>query len=166
MRNLLSTIIRFFFKVNNKFVYFISRLKVFAYFEKTDNLTMSYDVEVKYFQNIQIGKNVKIGPRSTLGAMSPLTIGDDVTISKEVILETAGLDHLNFNERTHVSKPITVGKNVWIGARAIVLGGVSIGDYAIIAAGSVVTHNIPKGAIVAGVPARIISSINLPGECL
>lgn len=53
---------------------------------------------------------------------------------------------------------ITVGRGTWIASGAIVLGGVTIGEHAIVAAGAVVTHDVPDGAIVAGVPARIIAT--------
>lgn len=52
--------------------------------------------------------------------------------------------------------PIRLGKNVWVGAHATVLKGVTVGDDAVIAAGAVVTKDVPAGAIVAGVPARVI----------
>jgi len=55
-----------------------------------------------------------------------------------------------------IDRPISVGRHVWIGVGSIILPGVVIEDYAVIAGGSVVDHNVPKGAIVAGNPARII----------
>ena len=55
--------------------------------------------------------------------------------------------------------PIVIGRNVWIGANATVLPGVTVGDDAIIAAGAVVTKNVPEKAVVAGVPARVIKTI-------
>lgn len=56
--------------------------------------------------------------------------------------------------------PIVVGRNVWIGSNSTILQGVTIGDNSIIAAGSVVTKDVPANAIVAGVPARFIRSIS------
>ncbi|MEI6212126.1 MAG: DapH/DapD/GlmU-related protein [bacterium] len=61
-----------------------------------------------------------------------------------------------------VSAPIILGCNVWLGVRVIVLKGVTIGDNAVIGAGSVVTHDIPANSLAAGVPARVIRSF--PGE--
>lgn len=156
-----SGMVRLGFKISNKIFYYIGRLKVFAYFGWRPDLTMSYDVEIKYFNNIKIGNNVKIGPRSTLGALASITIGNNVTISKEVIIETAGLDYKNNEKRTHISSPITINDNCWIGARAIILAGVVIGCDTVVSAGSVVTKDVPSGVIVAGVPARIISNKNL-----
>jgi acetyltransferase-like isoleucine patch superfamily enzyme len=62
---------------------------------------------------------------------------------------------------TRIDRPIYIGKHVWIGAGAIILPGVKIEDYAVVGAGSIVTANVPKGAIVAGNPARIIKFRNI-----
>ena len=58
-----------------------------------------------------------------------------------------------------IPKPIVIGKNVWIGANVTILGGVTIGDNSIIAAGAVVNKDIPPDSVAAGVPARVIKSI-------
>jgi len=55
-----------------------------------------------------------------------------------------------------IDRPIKIGKHVWIGTGAIIIGGIIIEDYAVVAAGSLITKNIPKGAIVGGNPAKII----------
>lgn len=69
------------------------------------------------------------------------------------------LDNNDFPGETQVdSKPVIIKDNVWIGCRVIVLKGVTIGSGAIIAAGAVVTKDVPENSIAAGVPARIISS--------
>ena len=69
-------------------------------------------------------------------------------------------DRLRYNYNKHTkSKPIVIGKNVFIGARSIVMKGVNIGDGAVIGAGSVVTKDVPANAIVAGNPVRLIKFI-------
>jgi maltose O-acetyltransferase len=60
---------------------------------------------------------------------------------------------------TPPSAPVHLGENVWLGGRVIVLPGVTIGDHSVVAAGSVVTHDVPERTIVAGVPARIVRTL-------
>jgi len=116
-----------------------------------------WNADLKYPENVHLGKNVIIGVNASIGAHSPIYISDNVRISREVHLETAGLDFQNsLPPYKHNSKPILIAEGVWIGARAIVLGGVSIGKFSIIAAGSVVTNDVPAYAVVGGVPARLI----------
>ena len=62
-------------------------------------------------------------------------------------------------EGTEISKPVTVGNNVWIGVGATVLAGVTIGDNSVIGAGSVVTKDIPANVVAAGVPCRVLREI-------
>jgi maltose O-acetyltransferase len=116
-----------------------------------------WNADLKYPENIHLGDNVVIGTNVSLGAHSPIHLGDRVRLSRDVILETAGLD---FDGRkapyAHTSKPIEIGDDVWIGSRALVLGGVRIGTHAIVAAGSIVTKDVPAYAVVAGVPARVV----------
>ena len=116
-----------------------------------------WSVELKHPENIVLGQRVVIGVNVTLGAHSTIRLDDHVRISKDVVIETAGLD---FSTATppypHVSAPITVREGAWIGTRSIILGGVTIGRHAVIAAGSVVTKDVPDGAIVAGIPARVV----------
>lgn len=84
-----------------------------------------------------------------------IEIGDNVAISHDVtIMDSDAHDGLwDGYEKT---KPIKIGNHVWIGTRVTILKGVTIGDNAIIAAGSVVTKNVPNNTIVAGVPAKVI----------
>lgn len=121
-------------------------LKACFYFPNNKTLFLNHDVDVKFPQNICMGQNVRIGPRCTLGGFAPISIGDDVVISKDVLIETAGLNYHVFPYH-HVGKPIIIGNRVWIGAGAVILGGVSIGDDAVIGAGTLVTKDIPANVI-------------------
>lgn len=121
----------------------------------------SYDAELKYPQNISLGRNVVIGQNVSIGARSAIRLDDFVRISRDVIIETSGLDFRGEGPPfRHASRPITIGEGAWIGARSIILGGVTIGARAVVAAGSVVTKSIGDGQIVAGVPARPVKNID------
>lgn len=120
----------------------------------------AHDVELKYPENLHLGHRVIIGASVSLGAHSHITLGDDVRISRDVIVETAGLDFsAGQPPYKHVSAPITIEEGVWIGARAIILGGVTIGRNAVIASGAVVTQSVPPHSVVGGVPARLIRTL-------
>ena len=73
----------------------------------------------------------------------------------------ATLNHLTDPNKRHtmIPKPIILGKNVWVGASAVFLPGVTVGDGAIVAAGAVVNHDVPARTIVGGVPARVLKTI-------
>lgn len=123
------------------------------------------DVNVERGADFLFGNTLSIGNRSGIGVdawiRADITIGDDVMIGPQVIIY--GRYH-NFS-RTDVPmieqgmdelRPITIEDDVWIGARAIILQGVTIGSGAVVAAGAVVTKDVPQRAIVAGNPAKII----------
>jgi len=136
------------FKFLNGIVRIRSSIKKYLYFSKPENLSFHYTVEVKYPENIILGRNIKIGPFSTLGAYKKIHIADNVTISKGVFIETAGLDIYNKEEGRHIGKEIYIGKDTWIGANTMILGGVSIGENCVIAAGSIITKDIPNNYLV------------------
>ena len=110
-------------------------------------------------KNITLGKNVFFNTGCTFQDRGGITIGDAVQIGQNVVLCT--LNHGITPETRNVTypSPIVIGKNVWIGAHATVLPGVTIGDNAIIAAGAVVAKDVPANAMVAGVPAKVIKMI-------
>ena len=111
-------------------------------------------------KNIHIGKNVFINAGCKFQDQGGITIGDGTLIGHNVVLAT--LNHVIAPEQRQsmIPKPIKIGKNVWIGSNATILAGVTIGDNAIVGAGAVVTKNIPENSIVAGIPAKIIKSID------
>lgn len=84
-----------------------------------------------------------------------ITIGNNVAIARDVIIRDNDA-HETTQENHESMKEIVIGNNVWIGNRAIIMKGVTIGDGAIIAAGSIVTKNVPSNTMVAGVPAKTI----------
>jgi acetyltransferase-like isoleucine patch superfamily enzyme len=107
--------------------------------------------------NLTIGSNVSFGGRVVLFGTAPIEIGDNTMIALNVIIHTATHDYTDHPMwRKRIDRPVKIGKHVWIGAAAIIMPGVIIGDYSVIGAGSVVTASIPRGAIVVGNPAKIL----------
>ena len=115
-----------------------------------------------YFGN---GSRLKVGDRSQLGQNARLqgtiTIGDDVVMGPDVVMmatshEFSRTDIPINRQGAKPEEPITIGNDCWIGTRVIILPGVTIGDHCILAAGAVVTHDIPAGSIAGGVPAKVI----------
>ena len=84
-----------------------------------------------------------------------IKIGQDVAISHNVTIMDSDSHELT-NEGYKKTKPINIGNHVWIGSQAMILKGVNIADGAVIAAGSIVTNDVPSNCLVAGVPAKII----------
>ncbi len=109
--------------------------------------------------NTTIGKDVFINSCCQFQDQGGITIGDGTLIGPKTVIAT--LNHgKKPEERTSLfPAPVKIGKNVWIGASVVILPGVTIGDNAIIGAGAVVVHDVPKDAIVAGVPAKVIGEI-------
>ena len=111
-------------------------------------------------RNITVGRNVFINQNCTLYDLAPVTIGDDVLIGPNVSLITDG-HPVAPSERTAyvVARPIVIARGVWIAAGAIVIGGVTVGENSVVAAGSVVTKDVPANTLVGGNPARVVRSI-------
>jgi acetyltransferase-like isoleucine patch superfamily enzyme len=103
---------------------------------------------------IRIGNGTYLNRGVELVAAQEITIGRDCKIARDVIIMDTDQHALPNGEI--VTRPVTIEDRVWIGARAIVLKGVTIGHDAVIGAGSVVTRDIPPGAIAVGVPARVV----------
>ena len=97
--------------------------------------------------------NVFLNENVLITSVDCIKIGKNTTIANNVVI--VDHDH-NVSGIGFISEPVTIGYNVWIGANSVILKGVQIGDGAIVAAGSVVTKNVPQNAIVGGVPAKII----------
>ena len=110
-------------------------------------------------KNITLGKHVFINSGCQFQDQGGITIDDGALIGPNTVLAT--LNHGLAPSRRHdlFPAPIHIGKNVWLGANVTVLGGVTIGDNAVVAAGAVVTNDIPHNALAAGVPARVIRTL-------
>ena len=115
-------------------------------------------------KNIHIGKHVFINMGCKFQDQGGIFIGDGVLIGHNVVLAT--LNHAMQPERRSdmLPAPIHIGKRVWIGSNATVLPGVTIGDGAVVAAGAVVTRDVPANTVVGGVPAKVIHYIHEEGN--
>jgi len=110
--------------------------------------------------NTRIGRNLFINQNCTFYDLGGLDIADDVMIAPNVSLITSGHPLDPAERRAAVTaKPIVIGRNVWIAAGAIVIGGVTIGENSVIAAGAVVTRDVLPNTLVGGNPARVIRTI-------
>lgn len=110
-------------------------------------------------KNISVGKNVFINSGCRFQDQGGISIGDGALIGHNVVLATLNHD-MDPKKRSNIyPAPIVIGKNVWIGANATVVPGVTIGDGTIVAAGAVVTKDVPANVIVGGVPAKMIKNI-------
>ncbi len=126
------------------------------------------ELNVKDYFRIYSGAYITVAPGAKLvlgsgfincgakiNCYNSITIGNDVKVSEDVIIRDSD-NHEIIREGYEKTKPITIGNHVWIGQRVIILKGVNIGDGAIIAAGAVVTKDVPPNTCVGGVPAKII----------
>lgn len=109
---------------------------------------------------IQIGKNVFINHACSFLDMGGITIEDEVLIGPKVNLITENHPLNPADRKSLISKPILIKRNAWIGANATILPGVTIGENAVVAAGAVVSRDVPDNSIVGGVPAKLIKQIS------
>ena len=111
--------------------------------------------------DVVIGDYTRIGIHNTI--IGPVCIGNHVNLAQGITV--SALNH-NFEDNTKrideqgiTTKPVMIGNDVWIGANAVILPGVTIGKHCVVAAGAVVTKDVPDNSLVAGVPAKLIKQI-------
>ena len=118
---------------------------------------------ILYGNRIKFGKNVRLNEGVFLHAADGIEIGENTTLSTGVQVITESYDLTSYDsyiQRHHCGKKIVIGKNVWVGANAIILPGVTIGDNVIIGAGSIVTKDLlEEYSIYAGNPAKFIKKV-------
>ena len=112
---------------------------------------------------IRIGDRVFINAGVVLFSVVSITIGDDVALANEVYVMDSS-SHGVEGKPPHEAA-VVIGRGSWIGARAIILPGVTIGERVVVAAGSVVTRDVPDDTLVGGNPARIIRALDYPEHC-
>lgn len=114
-----------------------------------------------------IGKGMSLGQYSHITCANRITIGENLLTGRFVLISDNSHGHSKKNEmmeaplsrKIYSKGEINIGNNVWIGDKASIMAGVTIGDGAIIAANSVVTHDVPAYSVAAGIPAKIIKSL-------
>jgi acetyltransferase-like isoleucine patch superfamily enzyme len=116
--------------------------------------------------DVIIGDYTRIGLHCTV--IGPICIGNHVNLAQGIVV--TALNH-NFNDNTKrideqgvSTKPVVIGDDVWIGANAVVLPGVTIGQHSVVAAGAVVTQDVPAYTVVAGVPAKVVKKLRSEGS--
>lgn len=124
------------------------------------NSTLHTGVRVFDPRQIRIGEGSIIGFSSFIDGRNPVRIGDHTDIASEVMIYSSEHD-LSSPEFVAVSAPVKIGNYVFIGPRAIILPGVTVGDLAVVGAGAVVTKDVEPGSIVGGVPAKVIGQRTL-----
>lgn len=118
-------------------------------------------------KNIHVGEDFLANYNVTILDIAPVHIGDYCLVGPNTLISTVGhpLSPEGRREKLAYGKPVNIGNDVWIGGNCTILPGVSIGNNVIIAAGSVVTKDIPDNCIVAGIPAKKIRDIGSTTEC-
>lgn len=160
-------VLQFLPETNNRYFNFIRLLRSFISSKVFD--TAGEKINIEKGANFGTGRGIKIGNYSGIGVRcyirGPLDIGNYVMMGPEVIILTSShkFDSSEIPmcfQGGHVPKKVTIGDDVWIGTRVIILPGVTIGNGSIIAAGSIVTKDVPPYAIVGGNPAKVIKYRN------
>lgn len=113
--------------------------------------------------NCDVGKNIRVGDdfltnyNVKILDVAPVTIGDYCMIGPNTVISSVGhpLDAKGRREHLSLTAPIVIGDDVWIGANCVILPGVTIGNNVVVAAGAVVTKDVPDNCLVAGVPAQV-----------
>jgi acetyltransferase-like isoleucine patch superfamily enzyme len=123
--------------------------------------TIPIEVGAAAHGSLVLGERVFINTGATVVANHSIIIGDDCLIGDLVAIYDSDYHPMEPSRPTRIA-PVRLGANVWVGRSATILPGVTIGDHAVIAAGSIVTDDVPARTLVAGVPARPIRSLDVP----
>jgi acetyltransferase-like isoleucine patch superfamily enzyme len=119
------------------------------------------ELVAEYGATLTIGERSLINFGCSIVALDRVTIGPRSLIGPHCMIMDTGFHDIDPERRLEPPKaePITIGENVWLGARVIVLPGVTIGSDSVVGIGSVVTHDIPPRSVAVGVPARVVKTL-------
>ena len=127
-----------------------------------DNVLIGENVYLFSVENMSIGDNVSIHPMSYIDATGGLTIGNDVSIAHGTTIMTTSHKYaekdIPIKDQGCLVETVEISNNVWIGAKATILCGIKIKEGSVVGANAVVTKNVDKDNIVAGVPAKVIKT--------
>ncbi len=112
---------------------------------------------------LRFGDRVFVNVGTTIISVEEIIVGDDVAFANEVYVIDS--DSHGVEGRPHRQAPIRIGDGCWIGARAMILPGVTLGNRVLVAAGAVVTRDVPDDSLVAGNPARVVRTLTYPAGC-
>jgi acetyltransferase-like isoleucine patch superfamily enzyme len=127
--------------------------------EIDESTTLFPPLHINYGKNTTIGKNVFINFDCVFLDLGGITIEDNVLIAPKVSLLSEGHPLSPDNRQSLVPAHVHIKKNAWIGAGAIILPGVTVGENAVVAAGAVVSKDVPANTVVGGIPAKLIKDI-------
>ena len=170
--------------IARKFVQLLIRLPYFRFIRHTQNTDISISFNTWFFQKViginrsaywpmhhsSIAGNVKnvslgvntfpgINPGCYIHAVNKIYIGDYTQFGPNTGILSGNHNYYDFREQTN-NDPIRIGNYCWIGMNAVILPGVTLGDFTVVAAGAVVTHSFPEGkCIIAGVPAKKVKDL-------
>ncbi|MBI4716324.1 MAG: acyltransferase [Planctomycetes bacterium] len=124
------------------------------------NLQIASGVRICFTTRMSVGKDVYIAPGCWIQAAGGVELGDQVMLGPYTVLATNNHTRVDGSYRFGggAAAPIVLGRGSWTGAHVVITAGVRVGDGAAIAAGAVVTGDVPDGVVVGGVPARPISA--------
>jgi acetyltransferase-like isoleucine patch superfamily enzyme len=127
--------------------------------EIPETVTVFPPLSSDFGRNLHLGERVFINSGCRFQDQGGITIGDDCLIGHDVVMATLNHDMDPARRADLHPAPIVVGDRVWIGAKATVLPGVTIGEDAVVGAAAVVTKDVPAGAVVVGSPARVVREV-------
>ena len=114
---------------------------------------------INYGKNLGLGKNIFINANCSFLDLGGITIDDEVMIAPGVVVSSEG-HPVGANERHMLTaSPVHIKRNAWIGANATILPGVTVGENSVVAAGAVVSGDVPDNTIVGGIPAKVIKRL-------
>ncbi len=126
-----------------------------------DNAGIQQGFHCDYGKNIHLGSNITVNYNVTILDIAPVSIGDYCMIGPNTLISTVNhpMNAEGRRKKLGQAKPVVIGNDVWIGGNCTILPGVTIGNNVVVAAGAVVTKDVPDDSLAGGVPARVIKML-------